>query len=375
VHDGRGDTGGYHLSVGLERQKYVLRPLATIQPNGYAGDDWLGYQCVTGDRRHVVVTLAPRWAVNRPELRDRGALVYVVDVPSGRVRPAVKGVAFKYHAVGCGTGGKVALLRHLGHDQARSELLVLDTATARTRLVATVPGHLTSPIPDDHGVLALQGRSIVRLPLWASPARKVGRVASMAGEPYRLTAAAKGEADLLVLGDGSSVELQRLSGRTLRRVGSGRAGEVQLFGGAAGRNVVLGLPDAVRAPSGMRAAQRPRPVAGGQNHHADETAVPSAGAVGQRGGQGYFLPQPTTRRATRIRMPTRSPRQRSACSAQQTVSCCATNRPSNRNYPLCEHYRLASAVRRLRCVVPQPIRWYPSAQSRETSRAARRTVL
>src|SRR5204863_7526338 len=29
---GRGDTSGYHLSLGREREEYAFRPLATIQP-------------------------------------------------------------------------------------------------------------------------------------------------------------------------------------------------------------------------------------------------------------------------------------------------------------------------------------------------------
>ncbi|MET7710424.1 hypothetical protein [Micromonospora sp. NPDC005413] len=66
---GRGDHDGYHLWVGRERERYAMRPLASIQPNGFADDTWLGYQCVTGDGRHVVVTVAPRMAVNKPELR------------------------------------------------------------------------------------------------------------------------------------------------------------------------------------------------------------------------------------------------------------------------------------------------------------------
>jgi hypothetical protein len=88
---GRGDTDGITCQSGWEREKYAFRPLATIQPAGYDGDAWLGYQCVTGDRRHVMVTVLPRWAVNRPERRARGAPAYVVNVATGRVRPAAKG--------------------------------------------------------------------------------------------------------------------------------------------------------------------------------------------------------------------------------------------------------------------------------------------
>lgn len=256
VVTGRGDGEGYHLSIGLEREKYAFRPLATIQPAGYDGDDWLGYQCVTGDRKHVVVSVLPRWAVNRLNLRDRGALVYTVDVKTGAVRPVAQGIAFKSHAVGCGTGAEAGLLRHLGRDQERTELLTLDTARGAVRPLGTVTGQLTNPVPTGDGkLLALRGNTVVRL---APGATQPERVATAQGEPYRLTAAAGGTADVMVLRD-KQVDVARVTGGRLERWAGGTAGQVQLLPAAAGRNVVVGATadTAARSSLGNRAAKQP----------------------------------------------------------------------------------------------------------------------
>nr|BFE74624.1 hypothetical protein GCM10020092_079250 [Actinoplanes digitatis] len=238
---GRGDNEGYHLWIGRERERYAMRPLASIQPNGFTDDTWLGYQCVTGDGLHVVVTVAPRMAVNKPELRDRGGLTYLVNIRTGKVRPAVRGIAFKYHATGCGTGSDVALLRHLDRDQRRSELLRLDAGTGEVSLVSTVNGQLTSPVPSGAGILALRGRTLVRVAK-GQPVPTV--VARVAGEPYRLTATPTG-ADLLV-DNGNDVRVQRWDTAGLREVAAGPAGGVQLFPGSRGANVTLGATPAER---------------------------------------------------------------------------------------------------------------------------------
>jgi hypothetical protein len=235
---GSGDTSGYHLQIGLERQRYAFRPLASIQPRGYDVDDWLGYECVMGDRRSVLVTLLPRWAVNRPVLRDRGALAYLVSIPDGEVTPLVAGVAFKYHAIGCGSGSTAALLRHLDSDQARTELLTVDTRTGTVSPFAIVDGQLTNPVPTSHDrLLALSGRQVVRL---TRDSARLEPVAVADGTPFRLAAAAGDAAEFLVLRDGT-VEARRVEGAALRRLGSGPAGQVQLLTGAAGRNVIVGL--------------------------------------------------------------------------------------------------------------------------------------
>src|SRR5687768_9333072 len=60
----KGDSQGYHLSIARERERFVSRPLATIQPGGYSEDDWLGYHCVTGNLEYVMAVVLPRGEIN-----------------------------------------------------------------------------------------------------------------------------------------------------------------------------------------------------------------------------------------------------------------------------------------------------------------------
>ncbi|MET9631235.1 hypothetical protein ABZX92_27610 [Lentzea sp. NPDC006480] len=237
---GQGDSRGYHLYLGREREKYAFRPLASIQPGGYDADEWLGYQCVTGDRSTVAVTLLPRGAVNKPVLRDRGGLSYLVDIATGKTRPVAKGVAFKYHATGCGAGSEVALLRHLGDDQARTELLKVDARTGVTARAGTVAGQLTSAVPTRDGLLALRGNGVVRINGDSEPTVQ----ATVDGEPFRLTSGPDGAVNVLVKKP-DVVELQELRGTSLRLLGSGA--NTRLFAGADGRNTAFGL---VRSEAG-----------------------------------------------------------------------------------------------------------------------------
>ena len=180
---GRSHSDGYTLYIALEKEKYVLRPLATIRPAGYESDEWLGYTCLTGDRRFAVATLIPRWAVNVPRLRDRGGLAYVVSTTNGKIWPLANEVAFKYHATNCGGGSKVALMRNLGDDQQQSEVLVADASSRRVTSLGVVKQQLTSPVPDGSAALALGTGGILAL----QPGGKaVLHTRIVGGVPYRM---------------------------------------------------------------------------------------------------------------------------------------------------------------------------------------------
>jgi hypothetical protein len=241
---GRGDTHGYTVYVSLERERYSPRPVALITPSGYDSDDWLGYTCLTGGRRYAVATLLPRWAVNRPDLRDRGALAYSVDITSGRVVPLANEVAFKYHATNCGQGNSVALLRHLGADQESSEVLIGDAARATVSTLGVVGGQLTSAVPDGAGALALQGPDVVRL---AAGGRRdpVGRPG---GLPYRLVRNGKGVTVGTVDGDRSRA--YALSGSRFTPLADGPSRAAMVHPSAVDRAVVSGLSPSTPAVRG-----------------------------------------------------------------------------------------------------------------------------
>ena len=232
-----GSSSGFQLFLGRQDEAYAFRGLATIQPGGDSTDDWLGYQCLTGDRRFVVAVVLRRGQLNRAESRDRGALAYAVSVADGTVRPLAAGVAFKRHAVGCGTGSRVALLRHLGTDQEASEVIEFDARTGDEVATTDVEGQLTHPVPaTPRGVLGIRGRSVLAL---SDGATKV--LATFPGSPQALQPRAAGGADVAV-DLGPARRLYRVDARGTTTVGPTAPGiDLRL---RAGGNAVFGT----RAP-------------------------------------------------------------------------------------------------------------------------------
>ncbi|WP_162795708.1 hypothetical protein [Nonomuraea lactucae] len=274
---GRGDTAGYSIYIGREKDKYVFRPLATIQPHGYAEDEWLGYQCVAGDRKSVIVTVLPRWAVNKPILRDRGALAYSVSLVDGTVKPVANGVAFKYHALGCGTSSVVVLLRHLATDQAATEILAYDLDTGRTTSYATVHTQLTSPVPVAGRVLALRGTQVVEVGRDALQPKVVARTT---GQAFQLAAGENGTVDLLSM-DGKDVRVQVLEGTRLRALAKGPAHSVQLFSGLGGHNTAVGIESSGdRGPGDKDGVRVGRSPTSNEAHPSRFDAVSVEGKVG-----------------------------------------------------------------------------------------------
>ncbi|HEX2087145.1 MAG TPA: hypothetical protein VHF89_15800 [Solirubrobacteraceae bacterium] len=248
---GRPSPAGFQLFTAVAEERWAWRPLATIQPGGSSEDDWIGYHCTTGDGRHVVAVVAPRRFANRPLLRDRGAFAYAIEVRTGDVRPLIGGVALKYHTPGCGRGGRAALIRHLGTDQAATEVLVVDPSRARIVRRLRSRGQLTSALPAGRAVLAAKGRRLVRV-----ARRRERTVARLPATPYSIRTA-RGGTDMLVPRPGGRVELWRAAGGTPRRLAAGRLGVMRLFAGAGSRNVVVGA-DRVVAGAGLRRAAAPR---------------------------------------------------------------------------------------------------------------------
>lgn len=238
---GRSVAGGYTVYIGLEREKYALRPLATIQPTGYDADDWLGYTCLTGDRRFVVATIMPRWAVNRPTLRDRGGLAYVIATGNGKVWPLANEVAFKHHAMNCGTGSSVALMRNLGNDQEKSEVLVADAATRGVESLGIVKGQLTSPVPTRRGAAALGQGGILEV-------RPGGRVSVQAripagGRPYRLVP--RGSGQTVAVLTGKTVSAYAVDGARLSLAGSGVADDAEILPSSTSTPRLVGMQSPV----------------------------------------------------------------------------------------------------------------------------------
>lgn len=244
----RSDSSGYQMFIGRSSERFAWRPLATLQPAGNVGDTWVGYHCVTGNGRYAVAVVGQRHFMNHPVLRDRGGLAYVIDTATGKARILVANVALKYHSPGCGVGSEAALVRHLGQDQRRTEVLSFDLESRRLHSRTVLRSQLTSPVPTASGTAGVMGRRVVILA--NGDARTV---AKLPGRPYMLRASRNGLDTLTASGRGSEAwSLER--GRRVK-LAAGRLGGLKLFTGAGGINTLVRSTGSQVLESRLRAAR------------------------------------------------------------------------------------------------------------------------
>lgn len=234
---GIGTPRGFEIYVARSSNRWQWQALATLQPAGLSNDTWTGYACLTGDTKHVIAVVAPRSFANVPVLRDRGGTAYDVDVATGRVRPLVSSVSLKYHTPSCGRGSNAVITRSLGRDQARTEVFVVDATHARVIKDVSVPGQVTSVVPVGTRVIGAAGNAVVQL-----RKNRAELLAKTPGQPYMLRPSSRDGVDLLVATgrqQASALHLAR-DFRTLRTVARGNLQVMRLFGGAGGKNVLVG---------------------------------------------------------------------------------------------------------------------------------------
>lgn len=237
----RGDTSGFHLFLAQERSGWAWRPLASLQPGGNEGDDWLGAHCVTGSGRWVVAVIQQRWATNRQDLRDRGALTYAVEVKSGRVFPLTSSVALKAHTPGCGTGNEVALSRNHGLDQAETELISIDLEKRRVDRQVRLPGQYTHAVPLAGGFAAIRGGAVA----WIDRQGSLASLQELGGAPFAMMASGDDSVHVAMATSPDQAAVERVTKDGTRRLARGRLDRLKLFKGRAKMNVVSGSDDPV----------------------------------------------------------------------------------------------------------------------------------
>ena len=256
------DTGGYHLFAASSGGGWRWQPLATLQPGGYRGEQWIGAQCLTGDGRYVVAVAAPWSAQNSAAGMAAGGIAYVIDAHTGQTRPLAAGVAVTYFNPGCGVGDSATLTSYTA-DESHTRILLADLSSGAVHALPLISGELTSAVPaSGQQVLAARGRQLVAV---SGAGEHV--VASLHGQVFSLRPDAAGGADFLAqtapAGADPAVGAFSWSPPGLRELGQGTMHELRLYAGADGRNILLG------------AAAGPRPAPG-----AAVTWIPASGPAG-----------------------------------------------------------------------------------------------
>jgi hypothetical protein len=247
-----GDSNGMHYYIAREDEGYYWRPLASILPADADAGAWTGYFCVSGDSRYVLATVAPTLSGNYPDLENHGALAYVIDIASGKVRPLVAGVAMYYDVPGCGTGDTAVLTSFPGEDQSRTDLVTVNLASSGLVRQQTMAGQFTSAVPVAGGIDAYSGGAIKTV----TTSGAVRELAHVAGIAYDLAPSVNGGLDYLTTtSGGAAASAWQIAGEKTSQIGAGSRESLLLRPGAAGHNIISGASrDNAAMEAGARAA-------------------------------------------------------------------------------------------------------------------------
>jgi lysophospholipase L1-like esterase len=236
---GFGDVNGYHLIAADVADPHRWVVLASILPSIGDESSWIGRQCLTGDGRYAVVTVAPRLATSHPDLVAHGGFAYSVSVTSGAVTPLLSGVTLGYFSPGCGAGDQVALTSFGSADDAPSSVDVFDVSTGRQTAAISSPGEVTSAVPVSlTSVIAVGGGTgLVEL----TPASSVS-LARLPGQGFDLRPNTRGGVDLLSadLTGGTATVLSWTPSAGVQAFGSGPLTATALLGARNGTAAVVG---------------------------------------------------------------------------------------------------------------------------------------
>ncbi|MER6316589.1 Ku protein [Streptomyces sp. NPDC001581] len=161
----RGDAEGFHLLIAEAKTGYAWRTVASLSEVGFEADSWIGNVCVTQSGKRAAVAYAPRTFTNKPELMVRGAFTAIVDMESGKVTKLPYQATLAYFSPGCGFG-EDAVFSQFTHDadkQGGTRLISVDALAGKPSEPLVLNGQVTSAVPTAQGIVAANGRRIVRV--------------------------------------------------------------------------------------------------------------------------------------------------------------------------------------------------------------------
>lgn len=234
------DQYGVHIYRAAETEAFTWRAVATVRPPGIDTDSWIDELCVTDDRTHALVTVAPAAANNDPAGLLAGATAYTVDLNTGHATAVADHVALQYHTPGCGAGSSAVLTRYTDPDlgPATSEVIGVNAASGKVVFDRTLAGQYTSVVPVGGGYDAYGGAQggIVRIGTSGAPRL----LAATQGQAYDLHPGASGGLDYLTTELGTSASAWWLHGTDATSLGTGARDRMYLFDGHGGPDILYG---------------------------------------------------------------------------------------------------------------------------------------
>lgn len=157
-----GDSAGLRVLVAGGRGS-PWRTAALLSIEGIESEQWVGYSCTTGNGRFVAVSFAPEHFANSADASDRGAFAAVVDLAVGSTKIVSARVGLHYHTPSCGTRDEIVFTRYTAPEQAQTEILRVDGATAAVTSAVTVGAQVTSVNVADGRLYGAVGAGVVQI--------------------------------------------------------------------------------------------------------------------------------------------------------------------------------------------------------------------
>lgn len=176
-----GDTDGFHIYVAREKDAFAWSTLVTLNAGMTGVGAWTGNLCVTGSGRYAAVVFAPATATNKPRLMTSGAFAAIVDLKTAKVTQLAERVQLAYFNPACGPTDRVLLTRGIGVEDRQTDLISVDSTTAKATSSRRIAGHLSNPVPAPDGDYAMARGALNRI----DGSGKLTRIATPGGAPSR----------------------------------------------------------------------------------------------------------------------------------------------------------------------------------------------
>jgi hypothetical protein len=250
-----GDADGFHVLVADAKTGYAWRTAATLSEPGLDVDQWIGNACLTASGTRAAVVYAPRTFTNKVPLVERGGFTAVVDLDTGVVTKLAVRSSLAYFNPGCGAGESAVITQDGGEERGTTRLIPLDAAAGKLAEPIELPGQVTSAVPTVDGVVAADGRTLVRV----SPDGRSTTISRAHGVPFHVHPDEQGGVVYLDR-TGDEVQVKRVApDASTSTLATGRSGELGVTAGRAGRVFLTGKAEGLSAlPPSVSVVDVPR---------------------------------------------------------------------------------------------------------------------
>lgn len=155
-----GEADGLHVLTAVQSQGYAWERVAKFGTELESSERWIGNGCLASDGRTLAIVYAPIVYANDDQRFRTGARGAVVNLETSEIHDLGSGFTLSYFNPGCGRNQQVSFTS-LGDDA--TDVTVIDAVQPTSQEDFQFTGQVTSVIPQETGVTAARGQTIVAM--------------------------------------------------------------------------------------------------------------------------------------------------------------------------------------------------------------------